>query len=56
MEDDLNFLENGGQPHFFLNLEMNGRPSQFKVIGRWPPFQSKWKTTLILKYMEDNHR
>ena len=41
MEDDLNILENGRQPHFFLmedniNNFTNGRRSQYFFNGRRP--------------------
>jgi hypothetical protein len=42
MEDDLNIMENGTRPQFFGKIEDN---LNLKVIGRQPPFQSKWKTT-----------
>ena len=61
MEDDLNILETGRQPHFFLKMKddlkflwklnttsiffENERRPQFCLNGRRPPFFFKWKVT-----------
>ena len=46
MEDDLDFLGNERRPQFWVKLEDD---LNLKVNGGQTQFESKWKTTSILK-------
>ena len=50
MEDDINILANGRQPHF---LE-NGRQPQSLVNGRRPKYFGKWMTPTNLSKCKIN--
>ena len=50
MEDDLIFFTNGRRPKFLGN----GRRLKSLENGRQAQYCSKWKTTSILKPMEDH--